>query len=377
MRAGELVMPIKVWDYLKDYESEKDEILSAVEKVFSSGWLILGESVKAFEKAFAEYCQMKYGIGVDNATNAATLALRGLGIREGDEVITVPNTAVPTVSAIVTAGATPVFVDVDSDTLLMDTNALEEAITGKTRAIIPVHLYGQCVDMDPVMSLSKKHGIAIVEDVAQAHGAEYSGRKAGSMSDYSTFSFYPTKPLGTYGDGGMVLTNSEELDKKMRRLRFYGMETTYYAEEHGYNSRLDEVHAEILLRKLKRLDAQNDKRIALANRYRELLCDSALILPVTLESNKHVYYVYGVRHRQREQIMEELKKRGILLNISYKWPIHIMRGYSYLGYRAGDFPVAEKAANEIFSLPMYPGLTFEEQDQVCLALTEILGKIHT
>ena len=369
-------MPIKVWDYLKDYESEKDEVLSAIEKVFSSGRLILGESGEAFEKAFAAYCQMKYGIGVDNATNAATLALRSLGIGEGDEVITVPNTAVPTVSAIVTAGATPVFADVDSDTLLMDMDALAKAITRKTRAIIPVHLYGQCVDMDSVLGLSKKHEIAVVEDVAQAHGAEYFGRKAGSMSHYSTFSFYPTKPLGTYGDGGMVLTNSEELDKKMRRLRFYGMETAYYAEEHGYNSRLDEVHAEILLRKLKRLDAQNEKRIVLANRYQELLSDTALTLPVTPEGNKHVYYVYGVRHPQRDQIMEELKKREILLNISYPWPIHIMRGYSYLGYKVGDFPVAEKAANEIFSLPMYPGLTFEEQDQVCVTLVEILGAIH-
>ena len=367
-------MSIKVWDYLEEYESERTEILAAVDRVFRSGTLILGNSVKSFEAEFAAYCGTKYGIGVDNATNGIFLALKALGIGAGDEVITVSNTAVPTVSAIVQAGATPRFVDVCHDTALMDVSKIEAAITAHTRCIIPVHLYGQCVDMDALIQIANSRNLQIIEDCSQSHGATHHVRKAGSMGDMGIFSFYPTKPLGGYGDGGMVTTNSAELDAKLRSLRFYGMKGVYYAEEIGYNSRLDEVHAEILRFKLAKLDGYIDRRCELAARYREIFANTSLELPLVQEGNSHVYYVYVVRHPKRDEIISELKKRDILLNISYPFPIHLMRGYSYLGGKEGDLPITEKLAKTIFSLPMYPTLTAEMQSQVCRSIGEILGE---
>lgn len=366
-------MAIKVWDYLDEYEAEKEDILDAIEKVFRSGKLILGPSVKNFEEAFALYCGVKYGVGVDNATNGLFLSMKALGISTGDEVITVSNTAVPTVSAIAATGAKARFVDIKPKTYLMDVEQIESVITERTKCLLPVHLFGQCVDMEPLLTLAKKYNLSVIEDCSQSHGATYKGRKAGSMGDLGVFSFYPTKPLGGYGDGGMVLTNNEVLNAKLKRLRFYGMENIYYSEEHGYNSRLDEVHAEILLRKLKRLDDYNAKRQALANRYDNLLANTSLILPKVEEGNTHVYYVYVCRHSKRDEIIKELAKHEIFVNISYPWPIHIMRGYSYLGYKEGDLPETEQAAKEIFSLPMYPSLKYEQQDKVCLTLSEIDG----
>jgi aminotransferase EvaB len=366
-------MPIGVWGYLKEYQEEREDILDAVEHVFTSGRLILGESVRNFEEEFADYCGVRHGVGVDNGTNAITLGLRAIGIQPGDEVITVANTAVPTVSAIVSAGATPRFVDIDPATYLMDGDQLENVVTEKTRCILPVHLFGQCVDMDGVHRVAKAHGLKVLEDCAQAHGAEFKGRKAGSMSDAAAFSFYPTKILGAYGDGGMVLTNSDEVEQKLRRLRFYGMEDIYYAEEHGYNARLDELHAEILRTKLRRLDGYIARRRELARRYNEQLSGTSLILPRVSPGSFHAYYLYVVRHPHRDDMMERLKDYDIYVNVSYPWPIHTMRGYAHLGYRAGDLPHTEAAAKEIFSLPMYPSLTDEEHDHVCNALREILA----
>jgi len=368
-------MPITVWSYLKEYEAEKEEIYAAIEQVLTSGRLILGQSVQDFEAEFAAYCGVRYGVGVDNGTNAITLGLRAIGVQPGDEVITVSNTAVPTVSAIVTAGATPRFVDVDPATCLMDTSQLKDAITGKTTCILPVHLYGQCVPMDEVRQVAGKHGLKVLEDCAQSHGAEFKGRKAGSMSDAAAFSFYPTKVLGTYGDGGMVITDREDVAHKLRRLRFYGMEETYYAEEHGYNCRLDELHAEILRRKLAHLDDYIARRRQLARRYDEVLADTPLILPQEAPGNRHTYYLYVVRHPRRDEIIAALKARDILVNVSYPWPIHVMRGYQCLGYREGDLPHTEAAAKEVFSLPMYPSLTDAEQQAVCDALHEILAEL--
>jgi aminotransferase EvaB len=364
---------IKVWDYLEEYEAEREDIFGGIEKVFSSGRLILGESVKNFETAFSSYCGVKHGIGVDNATNGLFLALKALGIGAGDEVITVSNTAVPTVAAIVAAGATPRFVDIEPQTYLMNAALIERVLTPKTKCILPVHLYGQCVDMDPLSKIAQQHNLYIVEDCSQSHGAAYKGRKAGSLSDAGVFSFYPTKPLGGYGDGGMIITNKDALDAKLRRLRFYGMEKNYYSEENGYNSRLDEVHAEILLRKLKRLDQYIAKRRALAKRYEEILKNTALVLPATSEGNGHVYYLYVCRHPDRDGIINKLAENDIVVNISYPWPIHTMRGYRYLGYSEGDLPETERAAKEIFSLPMYPSLSYEAQDKVCCVLKSILG----
>ena len=367
-------MSIKVWDYLDEYESERTEILAAVDRVFRSGTLILGNSVKSFEAEFAAYCETRFGIGVDNATNGLFLALKALNIGAGDEVITVSNTAVPTVSAIVQAGATPRFVDVCQDTALMDVSKIEAAITARTKCIIPVHLYGQCVDMDALIKLAGKHNLHIIEDCSQSHGATYYGRKAGSMGDMGIFSFYPTKPLGGFGDGGFISTSSPELDERLRSLRFYGMKGAYYAEEPGYNSRLDEVQAEILRFKLSKLDGYIDRRRQLAARYDKILGGTSLELPPIQEGNSHVYYVYVVRHPRRDEIIAELKKKDILLNISYPWPIHLMRGYAYLGGKDGDLPVTEALAKTNFSLPMYPTLTEDMQSEICLAIGELLGE---
>ncbi len=364
-------MKITVWNYLHEYAAEKAEILAAIESVLESGQLILGEQVKAFEIAFANYCGVRHGIGVNSATDALFLAMTALGIGPGDEVITVSNTAVPTVSAIASTGATPRFVDIDPATYLMDTTQLQAAITGKTRCIIPVHLFGQCVAMEQVQAIARAHGLHVIEDCAQAHGAIRHGKKAGSQSDIACFSFYPTKLLGTFGDAGMAITDSEALDGKLRRLRFYGMEKTYYAIEHGYNSRLDEIHAAILLRKLAHLDGYIARRRALARRYDEALAGTGLILPQVADGNDHAYYLYVVRHPERERVMEALKAQDIHVNISYPWPIHTMQGYHHLGYREGDLPHTERAAREIFSLPMYPSLSDAEQETVIRVLQDI------
>lgn len=362
---------ITVWSYLKEYAETKDEILKAVTDVFESGTLILGPKGKEFETEYAKYHEVDYAVGCDNGTNAIVLALHALGIGTGDEVITVSNTAIPTVSAIVTVGATPVFVDIDPKTYLMDTTKIETVITEKTKCILPVHLFGQCVDMDAVLDIANKHNLFVLEDVAQGQGSEFRGKKAGSMGDISTTSFYPTKILGGYGDGGMILTNKEELNAKLRRLRFYGAEKTYYAIEHGYNSRLDEIQASILLTKLPKLDQYVERRREIAALYNELLADTELVLPKEAEYGKHAYYIYVVRHPRRNEIMEKLRENNIFVNISYPWPIHTMTGYQYLGYKEGDLPETESAAKEIFSLPMYPSLSNEEVKIV----SDILHKI--
>jgi aminotransferase EvaB len=365
-------MAIQVWDYRKEYEAERDDILAGIDKVFRSGRLILGESVRAFEVAFAHWCGVEHGVGVNSGTDALFLALKALDVGAGDEVVTVANTAIPTVSAIVATGATPKFVDIDPGAYLMDTARLEAAITQRTKCILPVHLFGQCVDMRTVNAIARKRGIRVLEDCAQSHGATHDGRRAGSMSDIAAFSFYPTKILGTYGDGGMVVTRDEALAKRVRRLRMYGNEGTYYSVEHGYNSRLDELHAEILLRKLPRLDGYIERRRALAARYDRALAGCGLRLPATAAGNMHAFYLYVVRHRDRDRIIKELGERDILVNVSYPWPIHTMKGYAYLGGREGDLPQTEAAAKEIFSLPLYPTLSNEEQDYVCQTLTGIV-----
>ena len=303
------------------------------------------------------------------------LALLALGIQAGDEVITTSNTAIPTVAAIVSAGGTPRFVDIEPDTYLMDVSQLESVITDRTRCIVPVHLFGQCVDMNGVQGVATRHEVAILEDCAQSTGAEYRRRRAGSMSRVAAFSFYPTKVLGAYGDGGMAVTSDPALAARIRRLRVYGTEGRYYSEEHGYNSRLDELHAEILRRKLRRVDVSIARRRELAARYDERLSGSGLSLPLTRPENRHVHHLYVVRHPAREEIMKGLASRGISTGIHYPWPIHTMRGYAYLGYGEGSLPVTERAAREIFSLPMYPSLTNDEQDRVCDALCEVVSGV--
>jgi aminotransferase EvaB len=366
-------MSIQVWDYRREYEAEREEILAGIDKVFRSGRLVLGPSVKAFEEAYAAWLGVAHGVGVNSGTDALFLALKALGIGPGDEVITVANTAIPTVSAIVAAGATPKFVDIDPATLLMDVKLLAAAVTPRTRCILPVHLFGQCADMKGVNAVAAKHGIRVLEDCAQCHGATQAGRKAGTMSDAACWSFYPTKILGTYGDGGMVTSADAALAARVRRLRMYGNEGTYYAVEHGYNSRLDELHAEILLRKLPRVEGYIARRRALAARYAEKLAGSGLQLTATAPDNFHAYYLYVVRHRDRDAILKALAAQDIHLNVSYPWPLHTMKAYAGLGGKEGDLPHTEAAAKEVFSLPMFPTLTDAEQDTVCDALLRILS----
>ncbi|GIH96806.1 DegT/DnrJ/EryC1/StrS family aminotransferase [Planobispora siamensis] len=366
-------MPTHVWDYLPEYATERADIMDAVETVFRSGRLVLGESVRSFEEEFAAYHGVRHCAGVDNGTNAIKLALQALGVGPGDEVITVSNTAAPTVVAIDAVGATPVFTDVRPDTYLMDVSQAEAAITPRTRCLLPVHLYGQCVDMAPLERLAQAHDLVILEDCAQAHGARHRGRVAGSMGRAAAFSFYPTKVLGAYGDGGAVLTSDDEVDRALRRLRYYGMEETYYVvRTPGHNARLDEVQAEILRRKLTRLDRYVAGRRAVAARYAEALAGTDLVLPATGDGNEHVYYLYVVRHPRRDAIIEALRAHDIHLNISYPWPVHTMSGFAHLGLGPGSLPVTEAAAREIFSLPMYPSLPAGLQEKIIVALRDLL-----
>ncbi len=368
-------MPIPVWDYRTEFEQERAEIQEAMDGVFRSGRLILGQHVKDFEEQFAAYCGVRHGVGVNSGTDALFLGLKALDVGPGDEVITVANTAVPTVAAIVSTGATPKFVDIDPATYLMDVSQLDEVITPRTKCILPVHLFGQCVRMETVGEVAGRHGLRTLEDCAQSHGATRHGVKAGAMSDVSAFSFYPTKLLGGYGDGGMIMTDDPEIAARLRRLRMYGMEKEYYAEEHGYNSRLDELHAAILSRKLRHLDEYIARRQELAARYDSALADTSLILPRIDAGNTHPYYIYVARHPRRDAIIEELAKREIVVNVSYRWPIHLMRAYAWLGHEEGDLPQTERAMGEIFSLPMFPALSNAEQDTVCAALHEILHEL--
>ncbi len=366
-------MTIGVWGYLGEYEQERDDLLDAVDTVFRSGQLVLGPSVAGFEAEFAGYHNVDHCVSVDNGTNAIVLALRALGIGANDEVITVSNTAAPTVVAIDAVGARPVFVDVDPETYLMDVDQVEAAITPRSRAILPVHLYGQSVQMEPLLAIARRHDLAVVEDCAQAHGARHHGRIVGSFADAAAFSFYPTKVLGAYGDGGAVLTGNASTAARLRRLRYYGMEDRYYVvQTPGHNCRLDAVQAEILRRKLIRLDSYIKRRREIADRYREGLAGTDLVLPTVADGNEHVYYLYVVRHPDREHIMASASAAGIHLNVSYRWPVHTMSGFAHLGYGPGSLPVTERLADEIFSLPMYPSLTESDQERVIDALVRAL-----
>lgn len=358
-------VPPPFWDYRREYEALREEILAAVDRVFRSGQLILGPEGIVFERDMAAYVGVGGGVGVNSGTDAIYIALAAAGVTAGDEVITVPNTAVPTVSAIQVLGARPVFVDIRDDDFLMDMRQVEAAITPRTKAIVPVHLYGQCVDLDPLMEIAERRGLRVIEDCAQSQGSLYRDRQCGSIGTASAFSFYPTKLLGGYGDGGMVLSDDETIIRLARSLRFYGMEGGYYAERHGYNSRLDEVQAAILALKLPRIEEAIVRRRDIAARYRRGLDGRGLRLPKENEYGRHVYHLFVVETAgDRDAMLARIEARGLKCGVQYRWPIHLMRGYQDLGYRAGQFPVAEKKAERIFSLPIYPYLTDEEIDQV-------------
>lgn len=352
------ISEIPIIDPKRQYYPIKEEIVKAVEKVLESGRFILGENVKAFEKEFSSYCGAKFGIGVASGTDALQLALRACDIGANDEVITVSNTAFPTAVAISYTSARPVFVDVDQ-TYTIDVFKIEDKITGKTKAILPVHLYGQPADMDPLIELAEKHDLKVIEDACQAHGAEYNGKKVGSLGDIGCFSFYPTKNLGAYGDGGMVITNDEKIAEKLRLLRNYGQTKRYCHEIKGYTSRLDEIQAAVLRVKLKKLETWNNARRDNAKLYSKLL-KKEIVTPIERQNCKHVFYLYVIRARRRDELQEWLKTNRISTDIHYPTPIHLQEAYSDLGIGKGSLPVTEQFAGQIMSLPIYPELTKEE-----------------
>jgi dTDP-4-amino-4,6-dideoxygalactose transaminase len=353
-------MTIPFVDLKAQYHSIKPEIDAAAIRVFESTQFVLGAEVAAFEKEFAAYCGVENAMGVNSGTSALHLALLAAGIGAGDEVITIPFTFVATVAAICYTGATPVFVDIDPRSFTMDPTKLEAAITSKTKAIMPVHLYGQCADMDPILAIAKKHNLVVIEDAAQAHGAEYKGRKAGSIGNIGCFSFYPGKNLGAYGEGGMVTTNNAEYTRTIRMLRDWGAEKKYQHVLKGYNYRLEGIQGAILNVKLKYLDKWSADRRSHAALYSKLLAGSKVTTPETMPYGKPVFHVYAIRTTAREELMAYLTKESIQHGIHYPFPVHLLPAHSDLGYKAGDFPESEKAANEVLSLPMFPELTDEQ-----------------
>jgi dTDP-4-amino-4,6-dideoxygalactose transaminase len=354
IEAGEQV---RYWDYLPEYHRHKTEIIGLVDAVFSSGRLILGSRVESFERNFAAYCGASDAVGVNSCTDALFLALKALDIGPGDDVLTVANTAVPTVAAIRAAGANPVFVDVEIDTFLLNPELIDTAVTSRTRCILPVHLCGQMASMDPIMAIAARHGLDVVEDCAQAAGATYQGKRAGSIGEIGAFSFYPTKILGAFGDAGMVVTSAAEIANRLRRLRFYGMEGEYYAEEEGFNSRLDELQAALLDFRLPLLEEEVALRRVIAAKYAAGLTGVGdIALPVTAAGRSHRYYLYTIRTGYRDELKKYLAAAGIETRINYPTPVHLMRAYAFLGYTEGDLPVTERLAGEILSLPMYGAL---------------------
>ena len=365
-------MKVDVFTLKKQYEDIKDEIKVSIEKVMQSGGFIIGEDVKLFEQEFAAYCNVKHGVGVNSGTDALFLACLACGIGKGDEVIVMPYTYIATVLAISMTGATPVFVDIDEKTYNIDVSKIEKAVTKKTKAILPVHLYGHPADMDPLMEIAKKHNLKVIEDCAQAHGALYKNKKIGSFGDASCFSFYPTKNLGAFGDAGIVLTNSEEIKKRLVLLRDYGRKDRYEHVLRGYNSRLDTLQAAILRVKLKHLDKWIEKRRKNAALYGELLKDQTdIIVPFEADYAKHAYHLYPVRVKHRDNVMKKLSDKGVRTLIHYPIPIHLQEAYRDLGYKKGDFPISEKCCDEILSLPMYPELSEKEIQYVTLHFNNV------
>ena len=350
-------MTVPLVDLKQQYLKIKPEILDAVAKVFESTQFVLGQEVTAFEEEFAHYCGARYGIAVNTGTSALHLALLATGVGPGDEVITVPFTFVATTAAIVYCGARPVFIDIDPMTYTMDPGLIEAAITPRTKAILPVHLYGHPADMRPIQEIARRHGLAVIEDAAQAHGADYFGARVGSLGDLACFSFYPGKNLGAYGEGGMVTTNNPEFARTIRMLRDWGAETKYDHVLKGFNYRMEGVQGAILRVKLRYLEQWTEARRAVAREYAAKLAECALPLPTEAPGRRHVFHIYGVRSRQRRDLIEALRQRGIQTGIHYPTPVHLLPAYADLNYRLGDFPVSEEIASQEVSLPMFPELT--------------------
>lgn len=361
-------------DLKAGYQRLHTEIDAAVARTLASGWYILGAEARAFEEAFAAYLGQSHTIGVASGTDAVMLALQACGVGPGDEVITVSHTAVATVAAVELCGATPRLVDIDPDTLTIDPACIEAAVTVKTKAILPVHLYGCPADMDAILDVARRHGLRVIEDCAQAHGAAYKGRMVGTMGDAAAFSFYPTKNLAAMGDGGAVATRHAAVAELLALLRQYGWRERYISEIPGYNSRLDELQAAILAVRLRHLDEENDARRRLADVYDEMLDGLPLSLPVARPDDRHVFHLYAIRTEQRDALMAHLRDRGIATAVHYPVPVHQQPAYARLGYREGNLPVTESAARSVLSLPMYPDLPLESAAAVAKAIVGFFGR---
>ncbi len=358
-------MGVPFFDLKRQYHSIKDELDAAVQQVMDSCRFVLDEKVKSFEKEFASFCGTEYAVGVGNGTDALRLALLACGIGKGDEVITVPNTFIATTEAISQTGAKIVFVDIDPQMYNINVSQIEEKINERIRAILPVHLFGQPADMDPMMEIARKYNLRVIEDACQAHGAEYKGKKIGSIGNAGSFSFYPSKNLGAFGDGGMVATNDNKIVQRTKMFRDHGQIKKYEHSVEGYNSRLDEIQAAILRVKLKRLDEWNKLRRKNVSIYNDLFGDvKEVVTPLEAEYAKHVYYLYVIRTHRRNELQEYLKSKGVGTGLHYPVPLHLQKAYEYLGYKEGDFPVAEECTKQILSLPMFPELTREEIEKV-------------
>lgn len=364
-------MNVPFLDLKAQYKTIKDEVLAAMNEVIENTAFAGGPYVAKFEQEFAKFCDTKHAIGVGNGTDALWMALIALGVGAGDEVITTPNTFIATAEAISLSGATPVFVDIDEKTHNMSPALIEAAITKKTKAIIPVHLFGQPADMDPIMAIATKHGLSVIEDACQAHGAEYKGKKAGSIGVIGCFSFYPGKNLGAYGEGGGIVTNDDALAAKMRMFRDHGQAKKYYHGIIGWNARLDGIQGAVLNVKLKYLNGWNDARRKHAKDYTTGLASvKDVIVPLESDYARHVYHIYAIRVKDRDKLMAYLGEKGISCGIHYPVPLHLQEAYSFIQKGEGSFPIAEKCASQYLSLPMFAELTDE---QVAYVVEQIKG----
>ena len=366
-------MSIPFIDFKEQNRLTQGELDVGMKKVFEKGDYILGEQALVFEGAFAKYCDAKYGVGVNSGTDALYLALSALDIKEGDEVIVPTFTFIATALCVSFCGAKAVFADIEKDTYNIDPKSFEKAITPRTKAVIPVHLYGQPANMKEITAIARKHGIKIVEDAAQAHGSRYQGKRAGSLGDVACFSFYPTKSLGACGDAGMIVTSDDKIKENALMLRDYGRQGRYEHKIKGTNSRLDTIQAVVLNAKLKHLDEWNAMRAKAAEYYNQLLSKvPGVVTPLLKSDRTHVYQTYAVRVPNRDKVMEGLKAKGVSALIHYPIPLHLQEAYSELGYKKGDFPVAEQLAADVLSLPMFPHITKEQIETVVKALKESL-----
>ena len=357
-------LTIPMLDLKAQYASIRDEIRAAIDSVLDEQHFILGPQVQNLEKEIAQYCGRRFGVGVASGTDALILALSACKIGPGDEVIVPSFTFIATADAVSLLGATPVFADIDLDTFNLDPQAVETKITARTRAIIPVHLYGQTTDMDPIVEIANRHGLKVIEDTAQALGATYKDKKAAGIGDIGCISFFPSKNLGGCGDGGMVVTDSEELYARLRSLRSHGSIKKYFSEEQGWNSRLDEIQAAILRVKLQYLDEWNAGRRLNADKYSQFLEDSSVVTPTTAEWGEHVFHQYTVRVPNRDAVQKRMAEQGVPTMVYYPTPIHLQPIYAGLGYKNGDLPETERAAKEALSLPIYAELTDEQIEYV-------------